>query len=580
MFGGGLASSTPSTSLLGGGGGFGSGLGTGSMTGGLLSSGLGGNNLLGGGGLTPQQPAQTLQASIDKSPYGNNPLFASSTPASGSSSLSKVINKTSAAAVSAAKAAGGGAQLFSSSTSGLTPLFKMTPRSSSKLKLRGFAPSLSNEFSITAPSPSSSSSTSTSLLSSSSAGSVAPSGSALLGLGGGGGGKTLPKGVLNMLRAEEDDPISRGFPDSFKPRIKKLVITSSSTAAGNVGGDIENSNIRRDSNGISSSNISNNIPTTNGDAVSSAAATPGHIFSGSSTPGSSNNRFITSVSTSSSKSVRFFEEDISGVSGDITRNEDVVDVTVDEGYNEEDEDDVAERRSFTKNNDTPVSIRSRTAGFSSASSATSSVTAAATSTPKSSKKGSTSTTPDSKNSNYSPLTSSSSSSPSSSTSPHDPQSYITEPPMEELMDMTDAELSHVIGFIVTHPGVGRIKFLEPVNLLQASPTGTHEGIPYIPGHVVVIQHRMAEVYPEGLSLSLPGGEFTIEKDPIGTGLNVSAEIQLEKCWAMDKATGTVIDDETDPRFERHFRKLERIPGTTMLGFNKKTGCWRFRVDHF
>lgn len=147
--------------------------------------------------------------------------------------------------------------------------------------------------------------------------------------------------------------------------------------------------------------------------------------------------------------------------------------------------------------------------------------------------------------------------------------YIMDPSFDELMDMSESELSRLQGFSISMPGIGKVKFLEPVNLLQASPTGTKEGIREIPGTIVVLRHKMIEVYP---------GET--DKDPVGMGVNVPAEVQLERCWAIDKATGKVIEDESDPRFDRHFRKLQSVEGTKMLGFLPKTGSWKFRVEHF
>ncbi|KAJ3223087.1 hypothetical protein HDU81_009433 [Chytriomyces hyalinus] len=148
--------------------------------------------------------------------------------------------------------------------------------------------------------------------------------------------------------------------------------------------------------------------------------------------------------------------------------------------------------------------------------------------------------------------------------------YETEPSYEELLQMSDAELTQVEGYTVSLPNIGRVKFLQPVNLLQASPTGTRAGIQDIPGTVVILKHKVIEVYPEGCDV----------KHPVGMGVNVPAEVYLERCWPVDKRSGEIITDETDPRFDRHFKKLEGIEGTKLLGYNKTSGTWRFKVDHF
>ncbi|KAJ3031825.1 UNVERIFIED_CONTAM: hypothetical protein HDU68_012331 [Siphonaria sp. JEL0065] len=147
--------------------------------------------------------------------------------------------------------------------------------------------------------------------------------------------------------------------------------------------------------------------------------------------------------------------------------------------------------------------------------------------------------------------------------------YATSPSFHDLMEMSDAQLRRVNQYTITLPGIGKVQFLEPVNLLLASPTNTRKGIALIPGTVVVIAPKMVQVYPNDE-----------EKDPRGLGLNVSALISLEKCWVLDRKSGEVIVDEHDSRFVRHFTKLESVEGTTLVGFNKRSGVWKFRVDGF
>ncbi|KAJ3202639.1 hypothetical protein HDU82_007209 [Entophlyctis luteolus] len=147
--------------------------------------------------------------------------------------------------------------------------------------------------------------------------------------------------------------------------------------------------------------------------------------------------------------------------------------------------------------------------------------------------------------------------------------YETEPSLDQLLEMSDVELTHVEGYTVRLPGVGQVKFLKPVNLLEASPNNARSGISKIPGTVVILKHKVIEVYPDGT-----------RKDPVGVGVNVPAVVKLEKCWVVDKSTGLVIDDESDPRFDRHMKRLANMEGTELLGFNTTTGTWRFKVEHF
>jgi nuclear pore complex protein Nup98-Nup96 len=147
--------------------------------------------------------------------------------------------------------------------------------------------------------------------------------------------------------------------------------------------------------------------------------------------------------------------------------------------------------------------------------------------------------------------------------------YMIEPPLTDLLLQSDEELKAVSGFKVSLEGVGWVKFLRPVDLLQASPTGTRSGIEQIPGCVVILEPKVCTVYPD-----------EDVKPPCGFGLNVPAEINIEKCWPLDKSSKKPILDESDPRHDRHMQKLERMPGTKWLGFHNPSGTWRFRVEHF
>ncbi|KAJ3129772.1 hypothetical protein HK098_000141 [Nowakowskiella sp. JEL0407] len=154
-----------------------------------------------------------------------------------------------------------------------------------------------------------------------------------------------------------------------------------------------------------------------------------------------------------------------------------------------------------------------------------------------------------------------------------PSEYILSPPMEQLMKYSDKSLKAVEDFTVSVPGVGSIKFLQPVDLIKASPTGDKSGIKLIPGHTIIIKQAMVEVYPEE--------NYEDEQvPPIGFGLNVPAEIELDGCWAIDKVTKKPIKDESDPRFEMRVQFLAEREDTEFRGFHRDTGKWKFRVKHF
>jgi nuclear pore complex protein Nup98-Nup96 len=147
--------------------------------------------------------------------------------------------------------------------------------------------------------------------------------------------------------------------------------------------------------------------------------------------------------------------------------------------------------------------------------------------------------------------------------------YIISPSLSEMNRMSNDELRHIKNLIVTYPGVGSVHFLEPVDLISASPTHDRNGIVKIFGSVIIIEPKVCTVYP---------GEEN--KPPVGQGLNVPAHIELLKCWTMDKTTQKPIVDVEHPRFKRHMKKLKTMPDTEFISFDIETGCWSFNVEHF
>ncbi|KAJ3259284.1 Nuclear pore complex protein Nup98-Nup96 [Boothiomyces macroporosus] len=160
--------------------------------------------------------------------------------------------------------------------------------------------------------------------------------------------------------------------------------------------------------------------------------------------------------------------------------------------------------------------------------------------------------------------------PVSSVSPADKsKQYVMTPSIEKLLHMSDEELRSVKDFKVKVPLYGSIHFLEPVDLLAASPTGTRAGIKEIPGNVIQIKPQVVIVNPD-----------EDNKVPVGTGVNVRAKVTLLGCWAKDKATGDIIDNQSDPRYIKHMEKLKNMPDTEFFGFEQASGAWAFTVDHF
>ncbi|RKP02365.1 hypothetical protein CXG81DRAFT_17960 [Caulochytrium protostelioides] len=159
--------------------------------------------------------------------------------------------------------------------------------------------------------------------------------------------------------------------------------------------------------------------------------------------------------------------------------------------------------------------------------------------------------------------------PATATTPFKKPRYVTTPSMDALRGMSDAALRAVADFQVELAGVGRIRFLEPVDLLSSAPDGTARTLHRIPGELIIFSRRNIVVYPDE--------EL---KHPPGMGLNVPAEIHLEQCWPLDKADQQPITDGGDRRVKRHVATLQRMPETTFLGYEPIQGIWKFRVEHF
>ncbi|KAJ3178593.1 Nuclear pore complex protein Nup98-Nup96 [Geranomyces variabilis] len=151
----------------------------------------------------------------------------------------------------------------------------------------------------------------------------------------------------------------------------------------------------------------------------------------------------------------------------------------------------------------------------------------------------------------------------------DRDEYILSPPLEHLLRMETEELRAVKNFKISVPGIGSIRWVDPVDLIEACPTKSRSSLDQIAGNIVTLVPKCATVYPNDA-----------DKPPVGMGLNVRAEVELEKCWPIDKGTREFILDTTDPRHDRHMKKLEAMPDTEFLGYHNETGTWKFNVDHF
>lgn len=142
------------------------------------------------------------------------------------------------------------------------------------------------------------------------------------------------------------------------------------------------------------------------------------------------------------------------------------------------------------------------------------------------------------------------------------QDCYTIPNEEALKRMPYSQLSSIDDFIVGKRGVGQIKFLVPVNL-------TCIAYDDILCKIVIFKSSEIIVYPD---------EDT--KPPVGQGLNLPAECQLERCWPINKSTREPILNMQDDRMKFHIERLKSISDTMFLDYLPESGTWIFKVEHF
>ena len=72
-----------------------------------------------------------------------------------------------------------------------------------------------------------------------------------------------------------------------------------------------------------------------------------------------------------------------------------------------------------------------------------------------------------------------------------------------------------------------------------------------------------------------------KKPPVGEGINVPAEIRLERVWPIDKATKDPIKVPAKIRALKYEEKLKRSCqrlGAEFVSYDENTGMWVFRVS--
>lgn len=132
-----------------------------------------------------------------------------------------------------------------------------------------------------------------------------------------------------------------------------------------------------------------------------------------------------------------------------------------------------------------------------------------------------------------------------------------------LHKMSPAERSCVRNFVIGQKGVGQIRFLTAVDLSDVDPD-------CIFGGMVQFTDGEAVLYPDA----------SIPKPPPGKGLNVPAEVRLERVWTFNRGSREPIIDAASEKVQMFVEKLKATPGTNFVDYDAGTGTWIFTVDHF
>ena len=136
----------------------------------------------------------------------------------------------------------------------------------------------------------------------------------------------------------------------------------------------------------------------------------------------------------------------------------------------------------------------------------------------------------------------------------------TFPPLKTLKTMDRREIKN---FVIGQKGVGEVRFLVPVDLSEIDPE-------LLFGHYIEFCEGEAVLYPDP----------SIPKPEPGCGLNLPAQVRLERIWTMSKGSRDPIVDPQSEKVVHFIQKLKEAEGTNFISYDPSTGAWTFTVDNF
>ncbi|KAL8800488.1 MAG: hypothetical protein Q9182_005160 [Xanthomendoza sp. 2 TL-2023] len=149
-------------------------------------------------------------------------------------------------------------------------------------------------------------------------------------------------------------------------------------------------------------------------------------------------------------------------------------------------------------------------------------------------------------------------------SQYDPQpgAYYMKPSLEEVAKMSFEQKKRVPDVCIGREGCGFVIFDRPVNLNEVP-------MDRLFGDLAQIDLRTLTIYPDAVT-----------KPSIGKGLNVPSTIHLTNSWPRAKDRKTPLYEKSGRRFNLHVERLRRVKDTEFISYDKDTGVWIFKVDHF
>jgi nuclear pore complex protein Nup98-Nup96 len=111
----------------------------------------------------------------------------------------------------------------------------------------------------------------------------------------------------------------------------------------------------------------------------------------------------------------------------------------------------------------------------------------------------------------------------------------------------------LVGLAIGRENVGSICFKAPVDL-------TDIDLEDLLGGLVILENRSATVHPTSMN-----------KPPVGKGLNVPALISLEHSWPRKGWRRSQREVETGEQVTRHIERLKNVGGTRFESYSEEDG---------